>query len=178
MKNKKNNYLACFLSLAFLCSSFAYGQTSENAQTAPSNIHKQHSTEKTSQSPLEETPPVHNGFSSSTIETPKNDDTYFFYQLLNMLFALVSIILLILIASWILKRMMNTRIQQINTNSRIKIVERRSLTPKTAIYLLEVSDRDIVIAESGNGVTLLSYATEKPLPQASDFEKILNEKNP
>lgn len=79
----------------------------------------------------------------------------FFSEFLNMLVTLSLIIILILIAAWFLKRMLNTRMQQVNSTSPIKILERRALTPKTAVYLLDIHGKGFVIADSQNGVTNL-----------------------
>lgn len=109
---------------------------------------------------------------------------YFFTTFVNMLATLGIIIALILIVAWFLKKMLNTRIQQINTSSLIKIIERRTLTPKTSIYLLEFNGQDILIAESQNGVTQLAVGTENKSisdssteSQAPSFEKILDDKS-
>lgn len=99
------------------------------------------------------TPPQNDLFEQIR-QTPQETD-HFFYDFLNMLMMLGLIVLFILIVSWLLKRFMNTRMQQINSASPIKILERRSLTPKTAIYLLEVHGKGIIIAESQNGVSHL-----------------------
>lgn len=102
----------------------------------------------------------------------------FMAELMNMLFTLGLIILLILGVSWVLKRMLNTRVQQINTTSLIKVLERRVLSPKTSIYVLEIDDVKLVIADSHNGVFRLA---ELPLEQKESkengaFEKLMQEK--
>jgi len=67
--------------------------------------------------------------------------------------------------------MLNSRIQQINTTSLIKIIERRALTPKSSIYILEIRDREIAIAESAHGIIKLAdYPVEKP-----SFESFLKD---
>lgn len=103
-----------------------------------------------------EAPPNPFPFEDIKNEQHKPGEDRFISDFMNMLASLGLIIALIFIVSWFLKRFLNTRIQQMNTTSAIKIVERRALTPKSSIYLLEVNDRTMVIAESTNGVTLLS----------------------
>lgn len=116
-------------------------------------------------------------------ETGKNDR--FFTEFLNMLATLGLLIGIILIAAWFLKRFLNTRMEQINTTSSIKILERRALSPKTALYLLEVNDKSILIAESQNGVSLInSFDSEFPSSEqipskpasTSPFSAILKDK--
>jgi flagellar biogenesis protein FliO len=93
-------------------------------------------------------------------------DSRFFQEFLNMLFYLGIIVLFIFIFMWVLKRLMNVRVEQINQTSAIKILERRSLTPKTTVYVLEVLGKAIAIADSVDGVTFLSEAdvTQAVLP--------------
>ena len=104
----------------------------------------------------------------------------FFTEFFNMLATLGLIIVLILFAAWFLKRMVNTRMIQANETSPIKILGRRGLTPKTAIYLLEINGKQIAIAESNAGVTALGEVPgifEEPSPeQPSAFGKIYDDK--
>lgn len=97
-----------------------------------------------------------------------NED-HFMRDFMNMLASLGLIIIVIFIASWLMKRLMSTRMQQMNETSEIKILERRTLTPKTAIYLIEIGGKGLAVAESTNGITLLTQ-----LP--TDFSKILENK--
>lgn len=118
------------------------------------------------------------------MQLPENENNShsdrFYTEFLNMLATLGLVIGIILIAAWFLKRLLNTRIEQINTTSTIKISERRALSPKTALYLLEIHGKTVLIAESQNGVTHLaqftsesttsSFSSESP---PSSFNKIL-----
>jgi flagellar biosynthetic protein FliO len=100
-----------------------------------------------------------------------NGEDHFFRDLMNMFASLGLIIIVIFIASWFMKRILNTRLQQMNATSEIKILERRSLTPKTAIYLVEIGGKGMALAESTNGITLLTqFSPDK------DFSQILEEK--
>lgn len=170
--NKIPKYLALFICLFCAVLSNGYAQTQtpdeappaiQNAPTGPSSL------------PIPSPPP--SPFPYEGQQNPQEGDP-FFHQLLNMAFSLGTILVVILLVSYVLKRILNTRIQQLNTNSLIKIIERRSLTPKTAIYVLEINDQHIVIAESVNGVTLLNPHGIEKLSTASDFEKVLHEKTP
>src|SRR5262245_26348258 len=58
---------------------------------------------------------------------------HFFSDLMNMAVTLVFIIAVLLIVSWFVKRMMSSRMQQLNTRSGIKIIEQRALTQKSSI---------------------------------------------
>jgi flagellar biogenesis protein FliO len=97
--------------------------------------------------------------------------------LMNMLLMLGLLVLLIFLASWILRKVVNTRIQQVNDTSDIKVVERRSLTAKTAIYLLQIRDKEIAVAESSNGISLLSiFQPNEESSSPSSFDRVLQQK--
>lgn len=84
------------------------------------------------------------------------EDNRFFEEFLHMLLILGFIVAGLLFASWLLKRVMSNRLEQMNVSSAIKVLERRPITPKSSIYLLEIHDRRIVVGESLNGLTLLA----------------------
>jgi flagellar protein FliO/FliZ len=88
-------------------------------------------------------------------EEDKHDP--FIKEFINMLSTLGLIVAVLLLASWFLKKVMNTRVQQLNTTSLVKVIEHRNLTPKTSIYLLDIKGEGIIIAESANGVTRLGH---------------------
>lgn len=98
------------------------------------------------------------------------DNSRFWTEVVNMMATLGLIISLILIAAWFLKRMLNTRQEQVNTTSIIKVIERRGLSPKTAVYLLEIEGKSIVIAESQNGVTVLGNY-DSPVDEEAETPK-------
>lgn len=86
-------------------------------------------------------------------ELPREDN--FRHEFVNMLMTLGAIITVLLLVSYLLKRMANTRIQQMNESSEIKILERRSITAKTAVYLLDIKGSQYALVESHNGLLLL-----------------------
>lgn len=86
-------------------------------------------------------------------ELPKED--HFVGEFFKMLLTLGGIVALMLLASFLLKRFNNTRIQQINESSSIKILERRAITAKTAVYLLTIRGKDVAVFESHNGLLLI-----------------------
>lgn len=85
-------------------------------------------------------------------EPPAGRDFNFMSEMMNMLLSLGLVVLMILVAGWLLKRLMRTRLQQGNRSSSIKIVDRRSLAPKANVYLLEVCGKGLVIGESPAGL--------------------------
>jgi len=102
----------------------------------------------------------------------------FFQEFIRMLFALGFIIVLIFVAAWIFKRILNQRLKQINITSEIKILERRSLSPKTSVYLLEVMGKGVLIGESPAGIQRLGDIALSPQEKHVSFGDIYKEKQP
>lgn len=114
-----------------------------------------------------------------TIENPYQNNEKFAIEFFKMLATLAFLISLIFIFAWFFKRLMNARVEQANALSSIKILERRNLSPKTLLYVLEVQDKKILIAESHNGVTHLadlpttSDGSSTSSPQPTSFSRLL-----
>lgn len=113
----------------------------------------------------------------------EKESNRFLVEFISTMATLGLIISLILIVGWFLKRLVNTRIEQANDTSGIKIVERRMISPKTAIYAIEVEGKGIIIAETASGVThLTDYAIELSSNQQSSakipstFNKLIDTK--
>lgn len=93
-------------------------------------------------------------------------------ELFKMLSVLGLILLIMLGVSYLIRYTLNVRVQQANVGSSIKILERRYLGPKSAIYLLEIGGKVYAVGESGNGLTLLGSVDQ----DLSDFKAVLDEK--
>jgi len=105
-------------------------------------------------------------------EKPEVQTRHFYVEFLNMILTLVVIIILLLLITWAFKRLLHSRMQQINVTSTIKILETRAVSTKASVHLIEVQGKGIVFAESGSGIVKL---TEIELPESS-FQNILEEK--
>lgn len=79
----------------------------------------------------------------------------------NMLLILGLLIGFMILASWALKRMMKTKMSQLNTASTIKVLETRYLSPRATLYLIEIEDRTFLIAESPTNTTYLANFPSK-----------------
>lgn len=88
-------------------------------------------------------------------EVSSPEEISFLSQFINMMTTLGLMIALILFIAWFLKRLTQSRMEEVNQKSLIKIVEKRMVSPKTTIYLLEVDGKEILIAESVNGASKL-----------------------
>lgn len=84
-----------------------------------------------------------------------DEESHFFYQFIKMLGTLGLLVAFMLFASWFLKRLMSSRIQQMNTSSHIQVIEHRPLSNKSAIYLVEALGKTFVVGESMQGISLL-----------------------
>ena len=73
----------------------------------------------------------------------------------NMLFILALLIGFMILAAWALKRMMKSKMTQLNTGSSIKILETRYLSPRATLYLIEIQGQNVLIAESPTVVSFL-----------------------
>ncbi len=103
--------------------------------------------------------------------TPRESDT-FQTKFFNMIFLLGLLIGFMILASWALKRMMKSKMTQLNTASHIKVIETRYLSPRATLYLVEVYNQSFLIAESPTTISHLAtlpieeedVATTSPLP--------------
>lgn len=138
-------------------------------------IYAQNDTSKEVQPPAA-TPPSYPFLVEEAQPAGKEDN--FTRDLVQMVITLGIITAIIFMMTWFLKRMLNTRIQQMNVSSGIKILERRALTPKSSLYLLDVKGKGMVVAESTNGLVKLSdFDLEEALPQKRSFSETLLKKN-
>lgn len=75
----------------------------------------------------------------------------FFYMLL-MLGMLIGVVLA---AGYFLRRLTASRIEALNTSSRIKIQEVRSLSQRSQVYIVEVDEQEYLVAENHAAISLL-----------------------
>ncbi|MFN0065628.1 MAG: FliO/MopB family protein [Chlamydiales bacterium] len=77
-------------------------------------------------------------------------------EFVNMIITLIVIIGLIFLSVIVLKKIMRSKIQQVNRTTAIKILERRSLGQKSALYLVDILGKGVVISESPAGINLIT----------------------
>ncbi len=68
--------------------------------------------------------------------------------IVKMLITLAAFILLLFGTFWFLKRLINQRLQRGGHEQAIQVLEKRMLSPKTMLYLVEIEHKKILIAES------------------------------
>lgn len=95
--------------------------------------------------------------SSGHTESPYSPSTHesgdFTPKFLHMLFILTLLVAFMIVASLTLKRMTRARVSQMNDQSLIKIIEARTLSPKSTLYLLNIEGEEILIGESSAGLS-------------------------
>ncbi len=104
----------------------------------------------------------------------------------RMMMVLGCILGVVLILAWLLRTLLNKRIKIANESNLIKILERRNLSQKSMIYLVEVHGHQFLIGDSAaGGVEYLtectadkSLSTTEPESKASkaSFMEILQRK--
>jgi len=78
-----------------------------------------------------------------TIPTPEYKPAFF-----RMLLILIALIALIFFTFWIFRRLMRMRVHQANLTKNIKILEKRVISPKSMLYVIEIEGRRVLISES------------------------------
>lgn len=104
----------------------------------------------------------HSDHPDLVIDREEHESDTFQAKFLNMLFLLALLIGFMILASWALKRLMSTKITQLNGSGNIKILETRYLSPRATLYLVEIQDRTILIAESPTAMSLLATFPQEP----------------
>jgi flagellar biogenesis protein FliO len=66
----------------------------------------------------------------------------------KMLLTLLGLIVLIILTVWMLKRLSGGKMSSLASGKTIKILERRPLSQKSILYLIEVEGKHVLISES------------------------------
>jgi len=91
-------------------------------------------------------------------------------ELAHLALSLGAILVILLILSWIVRRLLNTRIEQANVTSSIKVLEKRYLNPKAVIYVVAIGNKNIIVGESPQGLVNLGEIRG----EMTEFEKAMN----
>ena len=81
---------------------------------------------------------------------------------IKMMLSLGAILALVLVTIWLLKKLSHGRIGGFGSQKKILILEKKNLSPKTLLYLIELEGKKILISESQFEVRMLLQ------PQDSD----------
>ena len=100
-------------------------------------------TKQEAPTPKSEMPPLTDQDFPVTESPPSYENAF-----MKMILILVGLLLIIFLSIWLLKRFSRSRITSMNHLRNIKILERRPLSPKTMLYLIDIGGKQIVISES------------------------------
>ena len=76
-------------------------------------------------------------------------------EFVNMLLVLLLIVALLFATIFVLKRVMKARMHTASRTTSIRILERRALGQKSALYLVDILGKGVVISESAAGIQLV-----------------------
>lgn len=95
-------------------------------------------------------------------ETPPDivTDNRFLGEFFYMLLMLGMLIGVVMLAGYFLRRLTASRIEALNTSSRIRIQESRSLSQRSLVYLIEIDEKEYIVAENHSAISVV--AVEKP----------------
>ena len=85
----------------------------------------------------------------------------------KMMLTLVALIVLIGLSVWMLRKLGEGRIRQANLGRTIKVIEKRALSAKSVLYLIEVHGKKIVVAESQLEVRPITTVEDFPVENGS-----------
>lgn len=81
----------------------------------------------------------------------------------KMMLSVVALLVLVGLTLWVLKRLNHGRWRGLGSSKSIQILERKPLSPKSMLYLIEVEGKQFLLAESQLEVrSLCSLNEEKP----------------
>lgn len=104
-------------------------------------------------------PPIEAPMTPSPVEMVPGYEGAF----LKMFLVLIALIVGIFFTVWILKKLSQGRWAHGNQNRSIKIIEKRPLSPKTMLYIIDVDGQQSVIAESHLEVKhVMNIVNEEP----------------
>jgi flagellar biogenesis protein FliO len=84
----------------------------------------------------------------------------------KMILTLLGLVLLMLVSYWFIKKIIQQRLQKGIGTSAIQVLEKKMISPKTMLYLIEVDHKKILIAESHLEVKRLEAFPDQPLQES------------
>lgn len=82
----------------------------------------------------------------------------------KMLLTLLALIALLVGSLWLLRRLLQQRLQKGTGNQAIQVLEKKMISPKTMLYLVEVEGKKVLLAESHLEVRKLQDFKEEESP--------------
>jgi flagellar biogenesis protein FliO len=79
---------------------------------------------------------------------------------IKMILTLGGLVLVVFLTIWVLRRLGQGRFRSLGANRAIQIIEKRALSPKSILYIVEVGSKQILIVESQFEVRKLTTLDE------------------
>jgi flagellar biogenesis protein FliO len=114
----------------------AQAQTQSTSQTAEQAETQQPSAPEL---PTQEIPPL----PSSTEITQSYEGSF-----IRVIVSLIGLVVLVVVTFWILKRLGRGRFGKLGSDKLIHIIERRNLSPKSVLYLVQIENKRVLLSES------------------------------
>lgn len=91
------------------------------------------------------------------VDTPSEQLTHSYQAaFFKMILSMIGLVLLVFISIWLLRKLGQGKFRGLGSHKSIYILERKPLSPKSMLYLIEVEGQKILIAESQLEVRRLS----------------------
>lgn len=112
------------------------------------------------------------------VTSVKGEDTSYWKEFSQMMLVLGGILIFLITAGWLLKKMLNARISSINFSSCIKILDKRALHPKACIYYIEVDGKRFVVGEGQNHLSMLTEIpkSDQEVEECSEIQSVSKDK--
>lgn len=81
-------------------------------------------------------------------QLPENAQISYKGAFVKMMLTLLGLVVLIVFTVWLLRRVAQGRFAQLNSGRAIKILERRPLSAKSVLYVVQIGHKKVVVAES------------------------------
>lgn len=78
-------------------------------------------------------------------------------EFLHTIFSLALILLVVGLLFFFIKKFLKKRVEHANKTSLLKVLEKRSLTPKCHVYVLDIQNHIVLIGESPEGLHPLGH---------------------
>lgn len=106
-------------------------------------------------------------FLQANVPSPSNSEEAVFPvedygpQITKVFFMLLLLIGLLILTAWLLKRFLRFRMQASSVGQSIQILEKKVLSPKSILYLVEVEKQKFLVSESQAQVQKIDSIQEK-----------------
>lgn len=105
----------------------------------------------------------------ASVATPELGGSLWF-QVAKIFFAMASLLVIMILASYLIKQLTHARHLQMNRSHSIKVVEQRALDPKTTLYIIKAHSKSFLVASSSGQI--------QPIGEVPSVEEEKDETSP